>query len=71
VVQAIIAGRVLGRGTVQEDGRYGLRVSQGDTAHIWFGVGNRAANEAAVWTQGGATILNLTVGEKPQEECTK
>ena len=60
VVTAYIDGAVQGTTTVRAGGEYTLTVSRGAGAGITFKIGFIEANETANWTQGGATVLDLT-----------
>jgi Leucine-rich repeat (LRR) protein len=69
-----------GAAEVGANGSYGpMQVKRGSTTTITFQIGNFAADQTAVWEQGGATLLNLTaappsfdcsvVNSVPGEEC--
>jgi hypothetical protein len=60
-VRALVGGLERGFTTVADLGRYQLRVNSDRSDRITFMVGSLTADQTAVYEQGGADILNLTV----------
>ena len=66
VVIALIAGKEQTSTTIKRDGTYTLLVPKGNGTDVTFRVGTHTAVQTAMWKDGGADVLNLTVHVPPR-----
>ena len=59
LITAVISNDIKGRTTIGDSGFYLIVVEQGNGTHINFIIGSNKAGPAALWEQGGTTILDL------------
>jgi hypothetical protein len=65
-VIALIGGKEQASTTIQRDRTYILLVPKGNGTDVTFRVGTHTAVQSAMWKDGGADVLNLTVRVPPR-----